>query len=66
MHILLNGEPHELPENTTLSGLLATLDLQNKRFAAEVNEELIPRSRHASHGLHANDRVEIVQAIGGG
>ena len=66
MHILLNGEPHQLPENTTLSDLLATLDLQNKRFAAEVNEELIPRSQHASHRLHINDRVEIVQAIGGG
>ena len=66
MRILLNGEPHELPENATLGDLLATLDLQNKRFAAEVNEELVPRSQHAMLGLHADDRVEIVQAIGGG
>lgn len=66
MHIQLNGEPAELPENSSLSDLLATLDLQNKRFAAEVNEELIPRSEHASHMLQADDRVEIVQAIGGG
>lgn len=66
MHIQLNGEPAELPENCSLSDLLATLDLQNKRFAAEVNEELIPRSQHASHMLQADDRVEIVQAIGGG
>ena len=66
MHIQLNGEPAELPENSSLSDLLATLDLQNKRFAAEVNEELIPRSEHASHLLQAGDRVEIVQAIGGG
>jgi len=66
MHIQLNGEPAELPENSSLSDLLATLDLQNRRFAAEVNEELIPRSEHASHVLQTNDRVEIVQAIGGG
>ena len=66
MHILLNGEPHELPDKSTLAELLATLDLHDKRFAAEVNEELIPRSEHASHGLQADDRVEIVQAIGGG
>ena len=66
MHIQLNGEPAELPDESSLSDLLATLDLENKRFAAEVNEELIPRSEHASHILHANDRVEIVQAIGGG
>jgi len=66
MHIQLNGQPAELPENSSLSDLLATLDLQNRRFAAEVNEELIPRSEHASHMLRADDRVEIVQAIGGG
>jgi sulfur carrier protein len=66
MHIQLNGEPAELPKDSSLSDLLATLDLQNKRFAAEVNEELIPRSEHASHLLQAGDRVEIVQAIGGG
>jgi sulfur carrier protein len=66
MHILLNGEPKAMPENNTLSDLLVTLDLQNKRFAVEVNEELVPRSAHVNHVLHANDRVEIVQAIGGG
>jgi sulfur carrier protein len=66
MHILLNGEPKQMPENNTLSDLLVALDLQNKRFAVEVNEELVPRSEHVNHVLHANDRVEIVQAIGGG
>ncbi len=66
MHILLNGEPKEMPDDNTLSDLLVTLDLQNRRFAVEVNEELVPRSEHVNHVLHANDRVEIVQAIGGG
>ncbi|MCG6965505.1 MAG: sulfur carrier protein ThiS [Chromatiaceae bacterium] len=66
MRILLNGDRREVPDTTTLSELLGTLDLQNRRFAVEVNEELIPRSEHATHALQADDRVEIVQAIGGG
>ena len=66
MQILLNGEARELTENTPLCDLLATLDLHNKRYAVEVNEELIPRSEHAQHRLQADDRVEVVQAIGGG
>jgi len=66
MHILLNGERHEVPDKSSLADLLATLELQNRRFAAEVNEQLIPRSQHAAHELSADDRVEIVQAIGGG
>ncbi|WP_078117954.1 sulfur carrier protein ThiS [Thiosocius teredinicola] len=66
MHILLNGEPREVTSDSTLADLLATLDLCNKRYAVEINEELIPRSQHTSHPLHADDRVEVVQAIGGG
>lgn len=66
MHILLNGKRHEMPDVATLSDLVDTLGLHNRRFAVEVNEELIPRSEHAAHTLRTDDRVEIVQAIGGG
>jgi len=66
MHILLNGEPREVADGATLAQLLETLDLENRRFAVEINEDLIPRSEHAAHALQADDRIEIVQAIGGG
>ena len=66
MQIVLNGDRHEVPDDATLADLLATLELHQRRFAVEINEELIPRSEHASHALKADDRVEIVQAIGGG
>jgi sulfur carrier protein len=66
MQILLNGEVRELTEGCTLGELLASLDLSQQRFAVEINEALVPRSEHAGHRLQADDRVEIVQAIGGG
>jgi sulfur carrier protein len=66
MQILLNGESQEVAGDATLAQLLDTLDLGDKRFAVEINEELIPRSEHAGHRLQADDRIEIVQAIGGG
>jgi sulfur carrier protein len=66
MHILLNGAPREVAEDSTLADLLTTLELKNRRFAVEINEELIPRSEHAERTLCAGDRVEVVQAIGGG
>ncbi|HOP16149.1 MAG TPA: sulfur carrier protein ThiS [Gammaproteobacteria bacterium] len=66
MHILLNGEAREVADNTTLADLVGTLDLSNRRFAVEINEELVPRSEHATHRLQPDDRIEIVQAIGGG
>lgn len=65
MHILLNGDPRELALDTKLAELIASLGLTT-RYAVEVNEELIPRSEHPDYSLRDGDKVEVVQAIGGG
>jgi sulfur carrier protein len=66
MQILLNGAPRDVPDDSTLADLVESLDLGGRRFAIEVNEELVPRSSHAAQRLNADDRIEVVQAIGGG
>ncbi len=66
MKILVNGEEKTVPEGLRLSELIASLALEGNRYAVEVNEELIPRTEHERHLLEEQDRVEIVQAIGGG
>ncbi len=66
MEILINGTPHIVPENTTAAQLLVILELQGKRLALEVNQELVPRSQFDTYVLNPHDTVEIVHAIGGG
>ena len=66
MNILVNGVPHELPAETRLQTLIDQMKLAGKRYAVEVNQEIIPRTEHADHVLNDGDKVEIVQAIGGG
>ena len=66
MKIYLNGEAREVPENCTAAQLVDNLGLAGKRIAMEVNLEIIPRSGYDSHTLQAEDKVEIVHAIGGG
>lgn len=66
MKIVLNGEARSLDPEATVSELIAALDLTERRIAVEVNEQIIPRSRHAHQVLTDGDRVEIVHAIGGG
>jgi sulfur carrier protein len=66
MQIYLNGEKQQFPENTTMSDLVQQLGLEEQRYAAEVNEELVPRSTFDLYRLQDGDRVEIVHAIGGG
>ncbi|HEY4583282.1 MAG TPA: sulfur carrier protein ThiS [Lysobacter sp.] len=64
--ILLNGEPSELPGDADIQCLLEREGLAGRRVAVEVNGEIVPRGRHAGHGLREGDRVEIVHALGGG
>lgn len=66
MNITLNGQPFELQSGATLLDVIHALDLEGKRYAIEVNEEIIPRSAHADFRVNPDDEIEVVQAIGGG
>lgn len=64
--ILVNGEPCGLPEGGALSALIADLGLAHKRVAVAINREVVPRSMHAACKVVPGDRVEILEAVGGG
>ena len=64
--IILNGNNKQISNDTSISQLLENLDLSGKRLAVEINQQIIPRSSFGSHKLEEQDKVEIVQAIGGG
>ncbi len=64
--VIVNGEVVEVPETTTMSGLLAQLNLDAKWVVAEHNGEPVPRSRTNTTILHDGDRVELVKAVAGG
>jgi len=64
--ILVNGEARALPDAGALSALLAELGLSGKRLAVAVNREVVPRSSWGDCTLAPGDRVEILEAVGGG
>lgn len=66
MKITLNGQPKNLAADTSLAQLIELEGLVGKRLAAEVNQEIIPKTQHPAFILHELDTVEIVHAIGGG
>lgn len=66
MQIVLNGTAREVDDGLDLGALLAAERLAGRRVAIEVNGEIVPRSEHPQRCLSAGDRIEIVQAIGGG
>jgi thiazole synthase len=62
----LNGEPRLTAAGLTLAHLLGELQIDQRRVAVEVNEELVPRSRHEVLEIRDGDRIEIVTLVGGG
>jgi len=66
MQIYINGEMREVAEELTAAELVSELGLGGRRIAMEINREIVPRSAYHSVRLRAQDRVEIVHAIGGG
>lgn len=66
MNIVVNGDAKEVAAATNLQQLIEILQLGNGKIAVEVNGEIVPHSLFQQTILQNNDRLEIVQAIGGG
>lgn len=66
IEVSLNGSSSQFEAGTTILIMLDKLELTQKRIAVEVNQEIIPRSQFAHYQLQPNDKIEIIQAIGGG
>ncbi len=66
MNVFVNGESREIADGAWMADLVEELALNGQRFAVEVNAELIPRSRFSEHHLKPGDKIEIIQAVGGG
>ena len=66
MRIVLNGEERECQDGWTLADLVKDLGLTQKRIAAEVNRDIIPRTEYGQQCLQTGDVVEVVNFVGGG
>ncbi len=66
--ITLNGQKKTLngPTRFTLVTLVDELRLQPDRVAIELNDAIVSRSRWSETFLAEDDRVELVQFVGGG
>ena len=66
MELTVNGETRNLPESISAAELVNELGIADRRIALERNGEIVPRGEFAATMLAPGDKLEIVQAIGGG
>lgn len=64
--LLVNGRNFVLPLPCSVAALLDRLALGGKRVAVSVNRDVVPRSHHGEALVRVGDRVEILEAVGGG
>jgi sulfur carrier protein len=66
LSLFVNGEGRLVPAPCTVAALLGRLTLEPRRVAVAVNRDVVPRSSFGRHVLVSGDRVEILEAVGGG
>ncbi len=66
IRINVNGESRETSSGSTITNLLDQLGLNAGRVAIEYNLQILPKSKWPETKLSADDRLEIVQFVGGG
>ena len=66
MRLIINGQEREIQSSINITELLLELEIKGSHIAVALNSNLIPRSGYETALLSANDRIEIVTAVGGG
>lgn len=64
--VVVNGEPAELADGTTVAALVDARVGHTKGVAVAVNQEIVPRSEWPGTELRGDDRIEILTAAQGG
>ena len=66
LSIRVNGEARTVHAGASVADLIELLGLSGRKLAVAVNRDVVPRTQHALRRFAAGDRVEILEAVGGG
>ena len=66
IQVFINGKKKFLLGKNKSTSLLKDLNIDNDGIAIEINYSVIPKSQYEDTIIKNNDKMEIVQFIGGG
>ncbi|MHD0396711.1 sulfur carrier protein ThiS [Staphylococcus simulans] len=66
MKCIINGDPFTFDSEMTIQAILNHLELDQKRVIAEHNQDLIQREDFANQIVREDDRLELLEFVGGG
>ena len=66
MKVIINGETKEFSDDFSLQDIITDLQIENKVMAAAVNMDIIKKDNWANFIPKNNDKIELLQFVGGG
>ncbi|MAJ23960.1 MAG: thiamine biosynthesis protein ThiS [Rickettsiales bacterium] len=66
IEIYINGKKKIVNKSLNLQKILKKILIKNQLFAVELNNEVIPKSQYKNKEVVQNDKIEILELIGGG
>jgi sulfur carrier protein len=66
MNVVVNGIIKTFQNETYLGDLITQLDLDEKVMAAAVNMEIVKKEKWSTCKLYEDDKVELLDFVGGG
>jgi len=66
MNLIINGENKSFDDDTTLQNILDNLKIEDKVMALAVNMEIIKKDNWHNYTPKDNDKLELLQFVGGG
>ena len=64
--IQLNGKKIKVSKDINIEDLIKKYRLKENKIAIELNGIILPKDRYKNKKVKNNDKIEIVQFIGGG
>ena len=64
--IQLNGKKVKIQRNLSIKDLIKKYRLKENKIAIELNGTILSKDRYKNKKVKNNDKIEIVQFIGGG
>jgi len=66
LNIVVNGKNLEIKKSATIINLLKNLKIEDKVMAVAVNMEIVKKNNWESYIIKENDKIELLQFVGGG
>ena len=66
MTLIVNGETREFDNSSTLQDIITNLQIENKVMAAAVNMNIVKKEDWSNFIPKNDDKIELLQFVGGG